>query len=101
MVVLLLASLGATKDSYHCQGRAQMVELELGLFSWVFGWWVDRLQCDLISWLVVWVFGWLGVWLVGEMGRPLSYSPFTPMCLIKSVTWVLVCRSKSNLAGEQ
>lgn len=27
VVVLLLASLGATKDSYHCQGRAQMVEL--------------------------------------------------------------------------
>ena len=31
MVVLLLASLGATKDSYHCQGRAQMVELEVGV----------------------------------------------------------------------
>ena len=31
VVVLLLASLGATKDSYHCQGRAQMVELEVGV----------------------------------------------------------------------
>ena len=83
VVVLLLASLGATKDSYHCQGRAQMVELELGLFSWVFGWWVDRLQCYLISWLVgwlvCWVVGWLNGGLVGCLvgwgNWPLSYSP--------------------------
>ena len=74
-----------------------MVELGLGLFSWLVGGSFAMLFDQLVGWIV----GWLGVWLVGEMGRPLSYSPWTPLCLIKSVAWVLVCRSKSNLAGEQ
>ena len=61
MVVLLLASLGATKDSFHCQGRAQMVELGLGLFSWLVGGSFAMLFDQLVGWIV----GWLGVWLVG------------------------------------
>ena len=59
-----MASLGATKDSYHCQGHAQMVELEVGvvlLGVWLVGGSVAMLFDQLVGWIV----GWLGVWLVG------------------------------------